>query len=96
MDFTYKKAWDLERLEPNTFFPIPASVVSAEHTGTNPRPLAGEVERWLGKAGDPGVRRERIAITDTSVERGSPYADFSRAWGNCGSLARLFFVEETA
>ena len=26
-DFSVKTAWDLERLEPNTFFPVPASVV---------------------------------------------------------------------
>ena len=95
VDFTYKAAWDLERLEPNTFFPVPASVVFAEHTGTMPQPLAGEVERWLGKAGDPDVRRERIAITDTSVEGGSPYAGFSRA-GATVEPRRLFFVKEAA
>ena len=95
MDFTYKTAWDLERLEPNTFFPVPASVVFAEHTGTKPQPLAGEVERWLGKAGDPGVRRERIAITDTSAKGGSPYAEFSRQ-GATVVPRTLFFVEETA
>ena len=95
VDFTYKMAWDLEQLEPNTFFPIPASVVFAEHTGTRPQPLAGEVERWLGRVGDPDVRRERIAITDTSAKGGSPYADFSRQ-GATVVPRRLFFVEETA
>ena len=29
VDFTLKPAWDLERLEPNTFFPVAASVVFA-------------------------------------------------------------------
>ena len=29
-DFTWKAAWDLERLEPNTFFPVPASVAFAK------------------------------------------------------------------
>ena len=95
VDFTYKTAWDLERLEPNTFFPVPASVVFAEHTGTKPQPLAGEVERWLGKTDGASVRRERITITDTSVEGGSPYAGFSRA-GATVDPRRLFFVEETA
>ena len=95
VDFTYKAAWDLERLEPNTFFPVPASVVFAEHTGTRPQPLAGEVERWLGVVGDPDVRRERIAIIDTSAKGGSPYADFSRQ-GATVVPRRLFFVEETA
>ena len=95
VDFTYKTAWDLEQLEPNTFFPVPASVVFAEHTGTKPQPLAGEVERWLGVVGDPDVRRERIAIIDTSAKGGSPYADFSRQgairWfhAGCSSSRRL-------
>ncbi len=55
VDFSFKTAWDLERLEPNTFFPVPASVVFARRTGTTNEarsaPLGGEVERWLGKAG---------------------------------------------
>ena len=56
--------------------------------------LAGEVERWLGKAGASDVRRERIAITDTSVGGGSPYAGYSRQGASI--LPRcLFFVEET-
>ena len=33
VDFGYKSAWDLEQLEPNTFFPVPASVVFARRTG---------------------------------------------------------------
>ena len=32
-DFGVKAAWDLERLEPNTFFPVPASVVFAQRAG---------------------------------------------------------------
>ena len=53
VDFGYKTAWDLERLEPNTFFPVPASVVFARRSGEDGKAtaLAGEVERWLGKAG---------------------------------------------
>ena len=43
-------------------------------------PLAGEVERWRGRAGASDVRRERVAITDTSVGGGS-------------SLRRLFTVK---
>lgn len=46
MDFSYKRAWDLERLEPNTFFPVPASVVFAQRSGEDgkARPLPSEVE----------------------------------------------------
>ena len=94
VDFTYKTAWDLEQLEPNTFFPVPASVVFAEHTGTKPQPLAGEVERWLGVVGDPDVRRERIAITDTSESGASPYDGYSRL-GAILYPRCLLFVNET-
>ena len=46
VDFSQKTAWDLERLEANDFFPVPASVVFAQRTGlgANARSLAGEVE----------------------------------------------------
>ena len=53
VDFRYKPAWDLEKLEPNTFFPIAAAVVFAQRLGADSRagPLAGQVERWLGRRG---------------------------------------------
>ena len=96
VDFAWKAAWDLERLEPNTFFPVPASVVFATRVGDvrAVAPLAGEVERWLGKAGAPNVTRERVAITDTSVGGGSSYAGYSRQ-GAVIVPRCLFFVTET-
>ena len=53
VDFGHKTAWDLEGLEPNTFFPVPASVVFAQRIGENANstPLSGDVERWVGRAG---------------------------------------------
>ena len=80
VDFGYKTAWELERLEPNTFFPVPASVVFAKNLGIVSKgvPLAGEVERWLGKAGAPYVKRTPAAITDTSASGVSPYEGYSR------------------
>ena len=62
VDFGYKPAWDLEKLEPNTFFPVAAAVVFAQRTGGESRvgevvPLTGQVERWLGKTGTVSVRR---------------------------------------
>ena len=95
VDFSYKKAWDLERLEPNNFFPVPASVVFAQRVGiVNPaQPLAGEVERWLGTAGSPTVKRESIGITDTSVAGESPYAGYSRQGATIVPRC-LFFVNE--
>ena len=52
VDFSYKMAWDLERLEPNTFFPVPASVVFARRAGEGfmATPLGGEV-RALARQG---------------------------------------------
>ena len=98
VDFSYKTAWDLKGLEPNTFFPVPASVVFAQRVGegdkATPTPLAGEVERWLGKAGAADMRRVPVAITDTSVGGGSPYAGHSRQ-GAVIVPRCLFFVEET-
>ena len=66
VDFGYKTAWDLERLEPNTFFPVPSSVVFARRNGEDGKatPLAGEVERRLGKAGAADVRRAQVSITE--------------------------------
>ena len=96
VDFGYKTAWDLERLEPNTFFPVPASAVFARRVGevAEARQLAGEVERWLGKAGAADVRREAVAITDTSAGSRSPYAIRARQ-GATIVPRRLFFVVET-
>ncbi len=95
VDYSYKTAWDLEGLEPNTFFPVPASVVFAKRRGEDGKatPLAGEVERWLGNAGAPDVLRSRVSITDTSVEGDSPYAALSRQ-GAIIVPRCLFFVEE--
>ena len=95
VQFTWKTAWDLEQLEPNTFFPIPASVVFAQRAGENAKatPLAGTVERWLGKPGSPHVKRSLAAIADTSVAADSPYGGHSTQ-GATIVPRRFFFVEE--
>ncbi len=95
-DFTLKPAWDLERLEPNTFFPVPASVIFAQRAGviSPARPLAGNVERWRGKAGADDVRREKVSITDTSAGGESPYAGYSRNGATIFPRC-LFFITET-
>ncbi len=96
VDFGYKEAWDLEGLEPNTFFPVPASVVFARRTGGEGKivPLAGHVQRWLGEAGAADVRRVSVAITDTSESGESPYAGYSRQGATIVPRC-LFFVHET-
>ena len=95
VDFAYKTAWDLESLEPNTFFPVPASVVFARRVGEDEaeKPLAGKVERWIGKAGAANVRRTPAAITDTSAGADSPYVSYSRL-GAILYPRCLLFVEE--
>ena len=57
VDFGVKSAWDLERLEPNTFFPVPSSVAFARRTGEvgEATALSGGVERWIGEAGSSEV-----------------------------------------
>ena len=96
VDFTLKPAWDLERLEPNTFFPVPASVVFARKCplGTAGKPLASPVERWLGRTGAGDVRREPAGITYTGVVGDSPYSALSRNGATIFPRV-LFFVNET-
>ena len=96
VDFSHMPAWDLEKLEPNNFFPIPASVAFAKRLGVSDKgtALAGQVERWRGRAGADDVHREILGITDTSVVGESPYAGFSRNGATIFPRC-LFFVEET-
>lgn len=97
VNFRYKRAWDLEKLEPNTFFPIASAVVFAQRLGPDnlPGSLGGRVERWLGETGTADVRRVSVAITDTSERSESPYDGFTRN-GAMMFPRRLFLVHETA
>ena len=95
VDFSHKTPWDLEELKPNSFFPIPASVVFARYEGEDgdPTPLVGEVELWLGKTGTASVNRLKTSITDISEAGGSPYSGYSLD-GATIYPRRLFLVEE--
>ncbi len=95
VDFSHKTAWDLEKLKPNTFFPVPASVVFAKYEGEGGKAtaLAGEVERWLGEAGSANVTKESVGITDTSVGSVSSYAKCTREGATVVPRC-LFFVHE--
>ena len=96
VNFGHKAAWDLERLEPNTFFPMASCVAFAQRTGENAAatPLAGSVERWEGAAGSDDVRRVSSGITDTSMSGDSPYAAYARQGASIVPRC-LFFVNET-
>ena len=95
VDFGHKTAWDLERLEPNTFFPVPASVVFARRVSevAEAGQLTGEVDRWLGKTGTADVRRFPVAIVDTSAGNLSHYANYARQGATIVPRC-LFFVEK--
>ena len=107
VDFTVKPAWDLEKLKPNTFFPVPASVafarrvppspVAKQRSARKPKPrekaLTGTVEQWVGAAGSDQVRRKGVTITDTSQAGKSPYDAHSRL-GAILYPRSLLFVEE--
>ena len=96
VDFTFKSAWDLEQLKPNSFFPVPASVVFARKLSQDAsgKPLAGRVEQWRGSAGADDVRRESVSITDTGAAGESPYGGYSRQ-GAVIVPRCLFFISET-
>ena len=96
VDFGYKSAWDLERLQPNTFFPVPSCVAFAEYKGLagGAKPLAGSVERWIGSAGADDMQRTSAPITDTSEAGSSPYAAYALQ-GAVIVPRCLFFVNET-
>ena len=95
VNFGYKMAWDLEKLEPNTFFPIPASVAFAERllAGVRARPLAENVELWHGKAGADDAWRASISIFDTSLRGDSPYARYSRQGASIRPRCLVFAQE---
>ena len=94
--FDHKSAWDLEQLEPNTFFPIASCVVFARSTGQSgiSASLSGSVERWRGKTASDDVWREADRITDTGISGDSPYGGYSRQ-GAVIVPRCLFFVNET-
>ena len=96
VDFGHKTAWDLAKLEPNTFFPVAASVAFARYDGRagESDPLAGEVELWEGVTGTDSVQRVAAKMTNTSRGDDSPYAGYSRQ-GAVLVPRCLMFVEET-
>ncbi len=89
-DLSHQLPWDLERIEPNSFFPIPASVVFARKTSGSAVGLAASALRWRGPAGGP-FRRERVGLSSTASGFASPYGDVARQ-GAIIIPRSLFFV----
>ena len=76
MDFGFKRPWDLERLRPNDFFPIPSCVAFARRAAGDAVPLGGEVERWEGRPGEPAVTRTVVAA-GAAQSAASPYRELA-------------------
>ena len=95
-DFQIRKPWDLEKLVPNDFFPVPSSVVFAKRLGEDgkAKPLNKTVLQWLGATGSDSVKQIQAEITDISGEHVSDYVHHTR---NGATLVPrvLNFVNET-
>ena len=91
----YTKPWDLEKITPNTFFPVPACVISAikadQSHGANQ--LGNQGRLWLGPQGGP-FQYKTIDLQDSSRIFESPYGD--RAFQGATIVPRLLFSVEVS
>ena len=99
IDFAARDAWDLESLQPNDFFPVPACVVFGRRADADKAAaLQGRVQRWTGTPGADGTHGTD-GMTRTLAELApaggflSPYASLARQ-GATIVPRRLFLVEE--
>ena len=92
IDFTVNRPWDLERIEPNSFFPVPSCVAFARKLGGDQRAkrFSNRASRWRGPAGGP-FERESVPLVDTSGPFASPYGERARQGATIVPRA-LFFV----
>ncbi len=101
VDFTTKTPYDLDNLEPNSFFPIASAVVFAkkrtigkesDKNRRQTRPLApGNVEIWRGPTNTPLVTRNVETLHHDDGEFHSPYADVAMRGADVFDR-RLYFV----
>ena len=101
LDFSVKLPWDLEKLQPNSFFPIASCVVFAQLPGyrgdpklhqSTAKPLApGQVEIWSGPTNTKHVQREVTPLIHHDGEFKSTYAGYANQ-GPTITDRRLFFV----
>ena len=91
LNLAHARPWDLETLDPNDFFPVPACVVFGSRAEAGSA-LPSEVEQWIGEPGSDRVERvvSRLALSDGFQ---SPYASRVRN-GATIFPRRLFFVED--
>ena len=99
VDFGYKTAWDLEGLKPNTFFPVPASVVfrpedrrevadceTPVRRGGALAGQAGHADVIVAKACQPSPTPQLVVVSPYLVAPARVRQSFPRC---------LFFVVET-
>ena len=67
VDFTVKRAWDLERLSPNTFFPVPACVAFARKL-----PQTRPASRWQARSSDGTGRPARPTCSVSGPASATP------------------------
>ena len=101
VDFGIKTPYDLDKLEPNSFFPVPSAVVFARTRDSGndfdkikrqARALApGQVEIWRGPTNTPQVTRQTKTLHHDDGKFHSPYADFARRGADVFDR-RLYFV----
>ena len=82
-DLAWHTPWDLEPLEPNDFFPVPACVVHAQRAPNDATELPDQVEQWEGT---PGGETTRSITRRPSPGSESPYG--SRALQRSDHLPR--------
>ena len=92
-NFSKRVSWDLEKIEPNTFFPIASCVIFAENNYENPRQLDDTTKQWLGKEGGPYKYQEAKLAKNDSKNFLSPYGNKFR--NGASVRPRVFFFVET-
>ncbi len=86
-------SWDLEKITPNTFFPVPACVIFAIKADRSHRasPLNTQAQLWIGPPGGP-FQYKTTDLQDSSRAFESPYG--ARAFQGATFVPRaLLFVE---
>ena len=91
VDLGTRRPWDLERVEPNNFFPVPSCVAFLKRTDPPGKPLSNQADSWQGKNSGP-FTTEPVLLTDTSGKFASPYGDRARNGATIYPRS-LFFVE---
>ena len=89
-DLEGRQPWDLERIEPNDFFPVPSCVIFARKVGRDgARALVSTASRWRGPQGGP-FTYEPVPLAGDDAE---PSAYSERARNGATIFPRvLFFV----